>query len=34
MDGDTLVNEALDAQRDLLEDLDSKGYGFFYVDTD
>lgn len=34
MDGDTLVNEAMDAQRDLLDDLDSKGYGFFYVDTD
>ena len=34
MDGDTLVNEALDTQNMLLDDLDSKGYGFFYVDTD
>lgn len=33
LDGDTLLNEALDAQRELQDSLRDTGEGFFYVDS-
>lgn len=33
LDGDTLLNEALDAQRELNDNLRDTGEGFFYVDS-